>query len=310
MRGTTKGYILGAVAAVSYGTNPLFAVPLYRIGLTVGSVLFYRYVFAVILLGIVMLKRGDSFRLSTRQIPLMFLQGVLFALSSVCLFESYNYMDVGIASTMLFIEPVIIALILWIFYRQRISLSTASAIAISLTGMVLLANPGSYGSNVSALGVALVMLSATSYAIYMVLINKSSLQHLAGPTLTFYSLLFGITVLVVKVGWLTELQPVPLNAIAICSTIGLSVLPTIVSILTVAVAVQLIGSVPVSILGALEPVTGVIVGVFVFGEMLTLKAMIGIVLILTAVIVLVSSPQRILKNGKAMLHHLRMSGGR
>ena len=27
MKPTTKGYILGAVAAVSYGTNPLFAVP-------------------------------------------------------------------------------------------------------------------------------------------------------------------------------------------------------------------------------------------------------------------------------------------
>ena len=83
MKGTTKGYILGAVAAISYGTNPLFAVPLYEMGLTVGSVLFYRYVLATLILGLVMLKRGDSFRLAPRQIPLMFIQGVLFALSSV-----------------------------------------------------------------------------------------------------------------------------------------------------------------------------------------------------------------------------------
>lgn len=120
MKGTTKGYILGAVAAISYGTNPLFAVPLYEMGLTVGSVLFYRYVLATLILGLVMLKRGDSFRLAPRQIPLMFIQGVLFALSSVGLFEAYNYMDVGLASTMLFVEPVIIALILWIFYLSLI----------------------------------------------------------------------------------------------------------------------------------------------------------------------------------------------
>ena len=309
MTDTVKGYILGAVAAVSYGTNPLFAVPLYEAGLSVGSVLFYRYVIATMLLGLVMLKRGNSFRLSRRQIPLMFLQGVLFALSSVGLFEAYRYMDVGIASTMLFVEPIIIALILWIFYRQKISLSTTVAIILSLAGVTFLANPGE-GANVSAFGVTLVMLSALSYALYMIFINKTSLSRLSGPTLTFYSLLFGITVMVVKVDFLTSLQPVPPTPVALACAAGLSVLPTIVSILTVAVAVQLIGSVAVSILGALEPVTGVLIGVFIFGETLTLKAVAGILLILLAVFVLVSHPRKLLHNGKTMFHHFRMSGRR
>ena len=309
MKGTTKGYVLGAVAAISYGTNPLFAVPLYEMGLTVGSVLFYRYVVATILLGVVMLKRGYSFRLTTRQIPLMFLQGVLFALSSVGLFEAYNYMDVGLASTMLFVEPVIIALILWIFYRQRISLTTCIASAVSVAGVVCLANPGP-GAHVTGTGVLLVVLSALSYSIYMVLINKTSLRSLAGPTLTFYSLLFGITVFMVQLGGLTRLQGVPVSPLGVACMTGISVFPTIVSILTVAVAVQLIGSVPVSILGALEPVTGVVVGVFVFGETLTLKAGAGIVLILASVFILVSSPRKLFSHGKAMFHHIRLSRGR
>ncbi len=309
MKGTTKGYILGVIAAVSYGTNPLFAVPLYGLGLSVGSVLFYRYTFATLLLGLVMWQRGNSFRLTGRQIPLMRVQGILFALSSVGLFEAYKYMDVGLASTMLFVEPVMVALLLWIFYKEKISFSVICAIAISFTGIVLIANPG-HGANVSATGVTLVMLSALVYAIYMVLINKTSLQHLGGTTLTFYSLLFGISVMIVKVGFLTELQPVPLTPIGIGSAIGLSVFPTIVSILTVAVAVQLIGSVPVSILGALEPVTGLLVGVLLFGEILTVRAGIGIVLILLSVVVLVSHPRKILKNGKAVFHHFRVSGRR
>ena len=82
------------------------------------------------------------------------------------------------------------------------------------------------------------------------------------------------------------------------------------AILTVAVAVQLIGSVPVSILGALEPVTGVVIGVFVFSELLTLKAVAGIVLILAAVFVLVSSPTKLFSHGKAMFRHIRLSRGR
>jgi len=96
-------------------------------GLSVGSVLFYRYAFAALLLGLLMCVRGDSFRLSLRQVLLMVIQGILFASSSPGLFKAYNYMDVGLASTMLFVEPVIIALILWIFYRQRVSVPTCIA---------------------------------------------------------------------------------------------------------------------------------------------------------------------------------------
>lgn len=309
MRPTTKGYLLGALAAVSYGTNPLFAVPLYNIGLTVGSVLFYRYVVATILLGLVMYFRGFSFRLTGRQTLLMILQGTLFALSSVGLFEAYKYMDVGIASTMLFVEPVIIALILWIFYRQRISVGTMVAILLSLGGMFFLANPG-HGANVTSKGVMLVMFSALSYAIYMVLINKTSLQRLPGYTLTFYSLLFGTGVMIAKVGFFTQLQAIPPTPLAVSCAAGLSIFPTIVSILTVAVAVQLVGSVPVSILGALEPVTGVLIGVILFGEILTVKAVAGIILILLAVVVLVSHPRKLLTNGKAMFHNFRMPGRR
>ena len=230
-----------------------------------------------------MWQRGYSFRLAPRQIPLMFLQGVLFALSSVGLFEAYKYMDVGIASTMLFVEPVLIALILWIFYRQKISVDRSGDTHIARWSRV--AGQSGPGANVSTRGVTLVILSALSYALYMIFINKTSLQHLSGPTLTFYSLLFGITVMVVKVGWLTELQSIPMTPMGLVCATGLSVFPTIVSILTVAVAVQLIGSVPVSILGALEPVTGVLVGVLIFGEILTFKAVLGIVLILAAVFV-------------------------
>lgn len=309
MRPATKGYILGALAAISYGTNPLFAVPLYGIGLSVGSVLFYRYIVATLLLATVMYFRGYSFRLTGRQTLLMIVQGCLFAFSSVGLFEAYRYMDVGIASTMLFVEPVIIALILWIFYRQRISAGTMLAIALSLSGMFFLANPGP-GANVTATGVTFVLLSSLSYAVYMVLINKTSLQHVPGYTLTFYSLLFGNLVMIAKVGFLTQLQPVPATPLAIGCAAGLSIFPTIVSILTVAVAVQLIGSVPVSILGALEPVTGVLIGVLIFGEILTLKAVVGILLILLAVVVLVSHPRKLLTNGKAMFHHFRMPGRR
>lgn len=286
MTSATKGYILGAIAAVSYGTNPLFAVPLYERGMDVSSVLFYRYVFATLILGIIMLIRKESFRLTRVETAMMLFLGIFFALSSVLLFEAYKYMDVGLASTLLFVEPVFIALILWIIFHDRISHWTIISIAICLAGVVCLCNPGP-GAHVTAIGITLVILSSLAYAIYMVMINKSRIRKLSGSTITFYSLLFGIIVFFVRTNCFTEVQAVPAGLIPWGCIVGIAIVPTIVSLMTVAISIQRIGSVAVSILGALEPLTGVLVGVALFGEILTFRASAGIVLIICAVITLV-----------------------
>lgn len=291
MTDSTKGYILGAVAAVSYGTNPLFAVPLYSLGMDVSSVLFYRYLFAAAILGVVMKLRGESFAISRGEGVRMAALGVMFALSSVLLFESYRFMDVGLASTLLFVEPVFIALILWIFFHERISLWTLLSIVICLAGIIFLSNPGE-GARVTAVGVTLVILSSLSYALYMVGINKSSARRLPGTVITFYSLLFGMIVFAAQTRAFTAVQPVPPSWLAWACIVGISVVPTIVSLLTVAISIRCIGSVRVSILGALEPITGVIFGVALFGEILTPRAIAGILLILCAVITLILTRNR------------------
>lgn len=291
MTKTTKGYVLGAVGAISYGMNPLFAVPLYGMGLDVPSVLFYRYFFATLMLGIIMKLRGDRFRIASRDIAWMCILGIMFALSSVLLFEAYRYMDVGLASTLLFVEPVFIALILWLGFHERISRWTIISIAICICGILCLCNPGE-GSCVTDLGIMLVMLSSLAYAVYMVAINKSRIRRLPGVTITFYSLLFGMIVFAVQTHGFTLVRPVPPGWLSWTCVIGISVFPTIVSLLTVAISIQCIGSVPVAILGALEPLTGVLFGVLLFGEILTLKAIAGIVLILCAVTTLVLTRSR------------------
>ncbi|MCM1076695.1 MAG: DMT family transporter [Bacteroides sp.] len=291
MTQSTKGYILGAVAAISYGTNPLFAVPLYEAGMDVSSVLFYRYVFATVILGVIMALRGESFRLTRWEFGVMMILGIFFALSSVLLFEAYNYMDVGLASTLLFVEPVFIALILWIFFHERISLWTVTSIAICLMGVAFLCNPGE-GAHVTSLGVTLVVLSALAYAIYMIVINESRIGELHGSTITFYSLLFGLIVFAARTQFFTLVQPIPSGIIPMTCIAGISIVPTIISLMTVAVSIRYIGSVAVSILGALEPITGVMFGVLLFGEVLTVRASIGIILIICAVMVLVLTRKR------------------
>ena len=193
-----KGYILGAVAAATYGMNPLFALPLYKAGMNPDSVLFFRYLFAIPVLGMMIVARGRSFKLKRKEVLPLIIMGLLVALSSLALFQSYNYMDVGIASTLLFVYPILVALIMWGAFKEKLTLPTVLCILLALGGIGLLYKSGD-GSTLSLTGIILVMVSALSYAIYIVGVNQSTLKNLATLPLTFYVLLFGLGLFLVRV---------------------------------------------------------------------------------------------------------------
>ena len=121
------------------------------------------------------------------------LLGVMFAVSSLTLFMSFHYMDAGIASTLLFVYPVMVAVIMAIFFRERISLVTVLSISLALCGIALLYR-GEGGAVLNTAGVVLVMASSLSYALYIVVVNRASL-NMSSVKLTFYVLLFGVAVL-------------------------------------------------------------------------------------------------------------------
>lgn len=282
----SRGYVLGAVAAASYGLNPLFTLPLYGAGLGVDSVLFYRYLLAVVMLGAMMLVRRQSFALTRRDIAPLAVMGLLFSFSSLFLFESYNHMDAGIASTILFLYPVLVAVIMAVGFGERVTTATVLSIALAFGGISLLYEGGD-GQPLSLYGVGLVFLSSLCYAVYIVGVNRSSLKRLATEKLTFYALLFGLGVYVVRLRLGADLQPIPTPALWI-NALSLALFPTIVSLVTMAGAIRRIGSTPTAILGALEPVTALFFGVAVFGERLTPRIVAGVVLILAAVTLIIA----------------------
>lgn len=282
----TRGYVLGAVAAASYGLNPLFTLPLYGAGLGVDSVLFYRYLPAVVMLGALMLLRRQSFALARRDIAPLAVMGLLFSFSSLFLFESYNHMDAGIASTILFLYPVLVAVIMAAGFHERVTAATLFSIALAFGGISLLYEGGD-GRTLSLYGVGLVFLSSLCYAVYIVGVNRSSLKALPTEKLTFYALLFGLGVYVVRLRLGADLQPIPTPALWI-NVISLALFPTIVSLVTMAGAIRRIGSTPTAILGALEPVTALFFGVAVFGERLTPRIVAGVALILAAVTLIIA----------------------
>ncbi len=281
-----KGYILGIIAAATYGMNPLFALPLYKAGMDPDSVLFFRYLFAIPVLGIMIKARGRNFRLQRKEILPLMIMGILVACSSLALFQSYNYMGAGIASTLLFVYPIMVALIMAFAFKEKLTLQTMLCILLALAGIGLLYKSGD-GTTLSLTGVVLVMVSALSYAIYIVGVNRPMLRDIATLKLTFYVLLFGMVLFLVRVDFGKSLHMVDTWYLW-GNLLALAVFPTAISFLCTTQAIQYIGATLTAILGALEPLTAVFFGVVVFGESLTMRVGCGILLIIFAVTIIIA----------------------
>lgn len=288
MNNNTKGILNGVIASVSYGMNPLFALPLYAQGIEVNSVLFYRYFFAVVIyfLWLKCVKKISLKIAKSELVPLFFL-GIFFSLSSLTLFESFHYIEAGIACTILFIYPVIVALIMAIFFKEKITKTVVSAIFLTSIGIALLYK-GKPDSVLSLKGVAIVLASAFLYAFYIVGVkNIKAIKSMNSAKLSFYVMLFGLLVYVVNLKFCTNLQGLTTTT-AWLFVIGLAIFPTIISLETIGVAIKLIGSTNTAILGALEPLTAIFFGILFFNESLTLRISIGVILILFGVFLIIS----------------------
>lgn len=286
MNNKAKGYALGAIAAATYGMNPLFALPLYADGMNPDSVLFFRYLFAIPLVGLMLKARGRSLRVERRALLPLAGMGLLVALSSLALFLSYNYMAAGIASTMLFVYPILVALIMTLVFHERITLQTVVCIALALVGIGLLYRSAD-GATLSLAGTVFVMVSALAYALYIVGVNRPGLKHIATLKVTFYVLLFGLVLFVARFACGVAFT-LPHTWYLWGCVVALAVFPTAISFLCTTSAIQYIGSTPTAILGALEPVTAVFFGVTVFGERLTFRESVGLALIIAAVTLVVA----------------------
>lgn len=281
MNAKAKGYILGSIAAASYGMNPLFALPLYKAGMDPDSVLFFRYLFAIPLLGIMIKARGRSFKIQRKETFPLIIMGLLVALSSLTLFLSYNYMAAGIASTLLFVYPIMVALIMAMVFKEKLALQTIVCMLLALGGIGLLYKSED-GSTLSLIGTLLVFASSLSYAIYIVGINQTSLKNVATLKVTFYVLLFGLSLFVARLLYSGVLNT-PDQWYLWANLLALAVFPTAISFLCTTGAIQYIGPTPTAILGALEPVTAIFFGIAVFGESLTVRESFGLVMIIVAV---------------------------
>ena len=272
---------MAAISSATYGMNPLFSLPLYADGMSVDSVLFFRYMFAVPMVALMVKSSGRDFKVAKREIFPLLMVGVFFVLSSITLFRSYFYMDSGIASTILFVYPVMVALIMTIFFKEKISLQTWICIALSLGGVGLLYKAPS-GATLSLVGILFVLGSALAYTLYIVAINKTILKDVPSVKVTFYVILLGFFIFGGMV-FLGDGLQTPTKWYLWLDIFAFALLPTVISMYCATKAIVYIGSTSTAILGALEPLTAVFFGIMVFGETLGIRDVAGLLLIIVSV---------------------------
>jgi len=296
----TYGYLLGAIAAASYGLNPTFALPLYADGMNPDSVLLLRYGLSIPMVAAMILLRGRSFNLPRKSIISLAGLGILMAISSLTLFISYNYMAAGIASTILFVYPLLVAIIMTLFCHEKLTVQTILCILLATSGILLLYNTGN-GETLSLVGTLIVIASALSYAIYLVAVNQKRLSGIATLTMTFWVLIFGSLLFWGRLWFGQSELTLPTRWYLWLDAAALAVFPTVISLVCTTRAIQIIGSTPTAILGALEPVTAVIMGILLFNEDISGRELFGIAMILIAVSFVVAGGAT---SGGAIARHL------
>ena len=284
------GLIAGIIAGVSYGTNPLFAKPLLESGVPVLVMLFFRYGLSAVILAAWMLAKKETFAVRQREVGLLALLGILFACSSLFLFTSYEFIPSGLATTLVYLYPVFVALIM-VFLRFYPSWQTWLSIIATFGGILLLSSP-STGTEIKLPGIVLAILSALSYAFYLVIVNRSKrIKNVSEHTLTLYALLAGTVLFaiirMIQGGTLTEGVDSPADW---GNLLGLAIIPTMISMLTLAVSSRYIGPTKTSVLGVFEPLTAIMIGTLMFGEPLTLKMGVGIAICVGAVVFMILKP--------------------
>ena len=284
------GYVAGIAAGVSYGTNPLFGKALMESGVPIMVMLFFRYGIAAILLALWMLCRKETFRASRRELGLLVLLGLFFAGSSITLFCSYEFIPSGLATTLIYLYPVFVALIM-VFLRIYPSWQTWLSIIATFGGILLLSAP-SCNIQIRIPGVLLAIGSALCYSFYLVIVNRSKrIRKVSEHTLTLYSLITGAILFAVirsiqGGGMLEGID----SASDWANLVGLAIVPTMISMLTLAMSSRYIGPTKTAVLGVFEPLTAILIGTLMFGETLTAKMAVGIAICVAAVIFMIMKP--------------------
>ena len=292
---SSQGLILGLTAAVCYGFIPLFTKELQHpsegLALSSATILFYRFGIASIVIAGIMLFQRISFRITFPEFLRLTLLAFLSDGAALFLIAGYSYMPSGVATTLHFMYPVFTALTMMLFFHEPRRMSTVLAITMAVAGLFVLSWTGQ--GEVALLGVVLEIISALCFALYLIRVNRSKISNMPPTKLTFYVMMLGALIFAATIIYERSEIEMATHFAVLPSTrgwlnlIALSLVCTVITNLALVHAIKMIGPTITAVLGVLEPVTAILLGIVFMGESLTSPIVLGIMLIISAVLIIV-----------------------
>lgn len=283
------GFFYGLFSSATFGLIPFFSIPLMRGGMSAECALFYRFLIASLTLGLVLRLRGERVRAPLPVVGGLCLSSFFYLMAALLLFWSFRHMPSGMASTIQFLYPVQVMLIMVIFFHERFSWITAAAIGLAVAGVCMLGGDKS-GGEISLLGLGMALLSSLCNALYIIGLQVTRKPGLNGLAVTFWVLAAGAAMSLVS-ALLTDSFRLLASLDEVGNVLGLAIITALLSNLTLVLAVQRIGSTLASVLGVMEPLTAVVVGILVFHEPCTAAVFSGVGLICGSVLLVMLGPQ-------------------
>ncbi len=296
MQPATRGIVLALISALGFGTLAIFGRLSELVGLSLPSLLAFRFLLATPLVWLPLLYQGRLERLRGRDLGIAVLLGAGgYAAMSFLFLTGVNIVGAGLGAIVLYIYPALVVVLAALFLEERVTKLIVAAVAIAVfgVGLVVTGQP----AHIDFLGIATVLLAAIVYAGYITL-SGTILGRVSATVLTAHVIPAASVTFIVH-GLLTGSTQVPSTPEQWGVVLGIAVFATAIPILTFFAAVTHIGASRTSIVSTLEPVFTVFLGALLLGESLTTVSIIGGVAVLSGVFLVQNERTRVGKSDRS-----------
>ncbi|WP_373899117.1 DMT family transporter [Haloimpatiens sp. FM7315] len=285
-----NGVFYSMFSAAAFGIMPIFAKIAYGFGADAVTVLVFRFLFsALILFPIILIKKIDL-KITKKQVrDIIIFGGLSYAATCLNLFLAYNYMSVGLATTLHFIYPIVVTAISWALFKEKLDKCKICALILSAFGIYFLVGGGQ--SKLSILGVFFALISGVFYSFYIVGAGHSEMRKLNPYVTTFYVSLTA-SLFIFTGALATNNFSLTIKFKGYLFIIGISIISTVIALMAFLKGIQIIGASNAAVLSTLEPIVSCILGVIILGEELNRAIIFGSILILIAVIIISLSEKK------------------
>lgn len=282
------GSVLIILAGCFWGSMGIFVRKLGTYGFSSIQIVSIRVTIAALFFALVLFVKGrDGFKISLRDIPIFLGLGfgsILFF--TACYFSAIEMMSLSTAAILLYTSPIWIMLMSILFFHEKLDRRKMIALALAFAGCVLVS--GISGGGVTPIGLLVGLGSGIGYGLYSIL-GKIALRKYSSYTVTTYTFLFA------AIGSWFICQPVDMiNKFSGTTDLGFlimfccltAVVTAVIPFLAYTLGLERVEASKAGIIATIEPMVATLIGIVVFSEPLTLMSGLGIILILSAVVIL------------------------